>query len=85
MVGILNKEPLDLRVTEEEAREIAYHYIRLHLKDKLRPKQTVEVTRNGYGESVWMLELVDRENGQSKGQLTVGVETGSTHKWDPSN
>jgi len=85
VMGILNKEPLDLRVTEKEAREIGYHYIRVHLRDKLRPAQIVHVTKNGYGEPVWVLQLVDRENGEAKGQLTVGMDTGSTYKWDPLN
>jgi len=85
VMGILNKEPLDLRVTEKEAREIGYHYIRVHLRDKLRPAKIVHVTKNGYSEPVWVLQFVDRENGESKGQLTVGMETGSTHKWEPSN
>ena len=80
--SILNQEPLDLRVTEKEAREIAYHYIRVHLKDKLRPVQIVQNSKNGYSEPVWVLDLVDRTSGDLKGQLTVGVETGSTHKWD---
>lgn len=80
--SILNQEPLDLRVTEKEAREIAYHYIRVHLKDKLRPMQILQNSNNGYNEPVWVLDLVDRTNGELKGQLTVGVETGSTHKWD---
>jgi pyruvate/2-oxoacid:ferredoxin oxidoreductase alpha subunit len=83
--SILNKEPLDLRVTEKEARDIAYHYIRVHLKDKLRPAQIKQNSKNGYSEPVWVLDLVDRTKGDLKGQLTVGVETGSTHKWDEIN
>ncbi|MCH9029910.1 MAG: hypothetical protein IH819_09925 [Bacteroidetes bacterium] len=39
-------------------------------------------SKNGYSEPVWVLDLVDRTSGDLKGQLTVGVETGSTHKWD---
>ncbi len=84
-VAILNGEPLDLNVTETEAREMAYHYIRVHLKDKLRPSKIIEVSQNGYGESVWVLDLIERNNGEMKGKLTIGVETGSTHKWDPTN
>jgi 2-oxoglutarate ferredoxin oxidoreductase subunit alpha len=83
--SILNQEPLDLSVTEKEAREIAYHYIRVHLKDKLRPTQIAQNSENGYGEPVWVLDLADRTDGNLKGQLTVGVETGSTHKWDEFN
>lgn len=85
VVGILNGEPLDLNVTQDEAREMAYHYIRVHIKDKLRPSKIIQVSQNGYGEPVWVLDLTEKNNGELKGKLTIGVETGSTHKWDPAN
>ncbi len=85
VVGILNGEPLDLNVTQTEASEMAYHYIRVHMKDKLRPSKIIQVSQNGYGEPVWVLDLIEKNNGELKGKLTIGVETGSTHKWDPSN
>ncbi len=83
VVDILKGNSLDTRVTEEEAREIAYHYIRVHLSNKARPKNIVQVNHNGYGEPVWDLELVDRKTGDIYGKLAIGVETGSTHKWEP--
>ena len=85
VAGILNGEPLDLNVTQDEAREMAYHYIRVHIKDKLRPSKIIQVSQNGYGEPVWVLDLSERNNGEVKGKLTIGVETGSTYKWDPTN
>jgi len=80
---ILQGKPLDLRVTEAEASEMAYHYIRVHLSDKARPKNIVQITQNGFGEPVWELELVDRKNGNQHGKLIIGVETGATHRWEP--
>jgi len=85
VAAILKGEPLDLDVTEMEAREMAYHYIRVHLKDKLRPSEIIQVSQNGYGEPVWVLDLIEKNNKELKGKLTIGVETGSTHKWDPVN
>ncbi len=83
VMGILNGEPLDLNVTITEAREMAYHYIRVHMKDKLRPSEITKTSQNRYGEPVWILDLNERKSGELKGKLTIGVETGSTHKWDP--
>ena len=85
VIAILNGEPLDLNVTQSEAREMAYHYIRVHLKDKLRPLKIIQVSQNGYGEPVWVLDLNEKNSGELKGKLTIGVETGSTHKWDPTD
>ena len=85
VVDILNGEPLDLNVTQTEAYDMAYHYIRVHFKDKLRPSKIIQVSQNGYGEPVWVLDLIERNNGELQGKLTIGVETGSTHKWDPTN
>ncbi len=85
VIAILNGEPLDLNVTQAEAREMAYHYIRVHIKNKLRPSKIIQVSQNGYGEPVWVLDLIERINGELKGKLTIGVETGSTYKWDPTS
>jgi len=85
VIAILNGEPLDLNVTQDEAREMAYHYIRVHIKNKLRPSKIIQVSQNGYGEPVWVLDLIEKNNGELRGKLTIGVETGSTHKWDPTN
>lgn len=83
VLNIINDTTLDLTVTEREAREMSAHYIRVHLKDKLRPSKIIQVSQNGYGEPVWIVDLTDRKDGETKGKLTIGVETGSTHKWDP--
>ena len=83
VVDILKGKSNDTRVTEKDAREIAYHYIRVHLRDKARPKNIVQVNQNGYGEPIWDLELVDRKTGGMYGKLAIGIETGSTHKWEP--
>jgi 2-oxoglutarate ferredoxin oxidoreductase subunit alpha len=72
----------DLRVTEEEAREIAYHYIRIHLGDKARPVRLTPLAADGYGEPLWEIEVADRKRGQSLGKLLLGQETGSTHAWE---
>ena len=34
----LEGRPVDLQVAEHEAREMAYHHIRIHMHDRARPK-----------------------------------------------
>ncbi|MEW6209579.1 MAG: 2-oxoacid:acceptor oxidoreductase subunit alpha [Acidobacteriota bacterium] len=69
-------------VTEEEAREMAYHYTRVHLKDKVRPMK-IEQT-SGEDERLWVVEMVSRESGKKEGELRIAVETGSIHSWQPT-
>jgi 2-oxoglutarate/2-oxoacid ferredoxin oxidoreductase subunit alpha len=71
----------DLRVSEAEAREMAYHYIRIHLGDKARPVRFTPAPANGYGEPVWQIDIADRKSGQPVGELMIGQETGSMHEW----
>jgi 2-oxoglutarate ferredoxin oxidoreductase subunit alpha len=73
---------LDLRVEENEAREMAYHYIRLHLQDRARPRAFAHV-RDGSGEDLWEIELVDRATGRPEGRLRIGMETGSMYGLEP--
>ena len=76
----LKGEPEDLRVTEAEAREMAYHFVRVKLGDKARPVRCAEAT-NG-GEPVWNVRLADRKSGDETGTLVIGRETGSIHAWE---
>jgi 2-oxoglutarate ferredoxin oxidoreductase subunit alpha len=80
---ILEGKPRSLDVTEAEAREIAYHYVRVHLNDEVRPGKIQKAAANGRGEAIWKIELVGREGGEKRGDLSVGVETGSTYSWHP--
>jgi 2-oxoglutarate ferredoxin oxidoreductase subunit alpha len=79
--AIVEGRPHDPRVTEEEAREIAYHYIRIHLNDKGRPVRFERSPANGHGEPVWQIDVVDRKSGAALGELILGQETGATHAW----
>jgi len=80
---ILDGKPRSTDVTLEEAREMAYHYIRVHLADKVRPAKIDKIDGDGYGEPLWLIELVSRDNGEKRGELRIGVETGSTYSWQP--
>jgi len=82
--AILEARPRSLDVTSAEAREIAYHYIRTHLGEDVRPGQIEKADGNGTGESVWQVEIVHRDSGEKRGELRVGVETGSTYSWQPA-
>jgi len=79
--AIVEGRPRDGRVTLGEAREIAYHYIRIHLGDKARPVRFDEVAADGYGEPLWEIEVAERKSGAPLGQLLLGQETGATHAW----
>ncbi len=80
---ILAGRKRSLDVTETEAREIAYHYLRVHLTEKVRPGRIEQQPTNGQGEPIWVVELVDRDSGQKQGELRVGVQTGATYSWQP--
>ncbi len=79
--AIIEGAPRSIDVTMDEAREIAYHYIRVHLSDKLRPARIEQV--DGNGERAWMVELAGRESHEKEGELRIGVETGSVYSWQP--
>lgn len=81
--SILNGTPHSLEVTPEEALEMAYHYIRSRLGDNLRPTSIERHAGNNGDEPTWRVQLVSRDNGETRGNLIVGVETGSTYAWEP--
>src|SRR5262245_17849625 len=80
--AIIDGTPRSLDVTTDEAREMAYHFIRVHLADKVRPAKIDQI--DGDGERLWLIELVGRESGEKEGDLKIGQETGSVYSWQPS-
>jgi 2-oxoglutarate ferredoxin oxidoreductase subunit alpha len=80
--AILAGRPRSTDVTEDEAREMAYHYIRVHLADKVRPTKIERMVADE--EPIWMVELTNRESGLKAGDLRIGAETGSIHSWQPA-
>ncbi len=80
--AILAGRPRSTDVTEDEAREMAYHYIRVHLADKVRPAKLERMAADE--EPIWMVELVNRESNLKAGDLRIGTETGSIHSWQPA-
>jgi len=79
--AILEGRPRSLDVSEEEAREMGYHYIRTHLEARGRPGAVRRVEGNGFGEPIWLVEIVDRKTGATQGELSIGVRTGSNYNW----
>jgi hypothetical protein len=53
------------------------------LNDEFRPGPIQKAAGNGLGEAVWKIEIVTRDGGEKRGELRVGVETGSTYSWQP--
>ncbi|OGG46002.1 MAG: hypothetical protein A3F84_23925 [Candidatus Handelsmanbacteria bacterium RIFCSPLOWO2_12_FULL_64_10] len=79
--AILEGRPYNGQVTQAEAREMAYHYIRVYLKEDARPVRFEQVSENGYREPVWQVQIAGREKGEPLGELFIGLETGSIHEW----
>jgi TPP-dependent indolepyruvate ferredoxin oxidoreductase alpha subunit len=79
--AILAGQPLSLDVTEDEAREMAYHYIRIKLGDEARPAAFEQVRLPGYSEPLWQVSIAGRKEGELRGTLLIGVQTGSTYAW----
>ena len=79
---IMSGKPRNLDVTREEAREMAYHYIRTHLADAGRPVRIEATDGKSHGEPVWRIEIVETESGKKQGDLNIGVRTGAVHAWE---
>ena len=79
--AILEDQPRSTDVTLEEAREMGYHYVRVHLADKVRPGKIEKIEESEYGEPLWQIEMVARDGGQKRGDLFIGAASGSTYSW----
>ena len=77
-------KPVDLEVQDHEAREMAYHHIRIHMQDRARPGRLRKVAGAAYGETVWAVELVNRTDGRPEGMLVIGATTGASYGWHPT-
>ena len=81
--ALIEGSPHDRKVEESEVREMAYHYIRLHMHDQTRPGRVDPVSRAEYDEPLWDVEIIGREDHQPRGNLLIGVETGAIYQWEP--
>jgi 2-oxoglutarate ferredoxin oxidoreductase subunit alpha len=79
--AILEDRPRSTDVTLEEAREMGYHYVRVHLADKVRPGKIEKIQESEYGEPLWLIEMVARDGGEKRGDLYIGAVSGSTYSW----
>jgi 2-oxoglutarate ferredoxin oxidoreductase subunit alpha len=83
--AIVHGTPRTRAVDRDEAREIAYHFIRIELGDEARPVQLQKNGHADYDEPVWQVTIVDRGMGDQLGTLLIGVETGATYAWQPQS
>jgi len=60
---------------------MAYHYIRIKLANDARPADYEQVSLPGYNEPLWQVTLVGRKEGEPRGSLMIGVQTGATYGW----
>lgn len=80
--AIVAGRPLSLDVSQDEARELAYHYIRVKLANEARPVSYEQLSLPGYDEPVWRVTLAGRKEGEPRGALLIGVQTGATYAWE---
>lgn len=73
---------ISLNVSEADAREIAYHYLRTHYSERLRPGTLVMEEKNGKGEPTWKIELIERTSGAKAAEMVVGVNSGATYSYE---
>jgi 2-oxoglutarate ferredoxin oxidoreductase subunit alpha len=78
---ILGAKKACLDVTEDDAREIVYHYLRTHYAERMRPGKLTKHEKNGRGEPTWKIELLERSSGEHAGEMEVGVTTGATYSY----
>jgi 2-oxoglutarate ferredoxin oxidoreductase subunit alpha len=78
---IVNGLPRSLDVSADEAHEIAYHYARIKLSGDARPVSCEQLSVPGYDEPVWQVSIVGRKEGEPRGTLLIGVQTGAFHAW----
>ena len=81
--ALVEGSPLDRKVEENEVREMAYHYIRLHMQDLTRPGRIEPASRAEYDEPLWDVEIIGRTTHEPRGNLLIGIETGSIYRWEP--
>jgi 2-oxoglutarate ferredoxin oxidoreductase subunit alpha len=67
----------NLELTEIEARDMAYHYLRTHYSEKLRPVKLVRESANGHGEPTWEIEFAERASGNKGATMKIGAVTGT--------
>ena len=79
--AIVAGRPPSLDVSQAEAGEIAYHYIRVKLANEARPVSYEQVSLTGYDEPVWRVTLAGRKAGERRGTLLIGVQTGAIYAW----
>ena len=80
--AIMANKAYDYTLTEKEARDIAYHYLRTHYAEKMRPAKIVRENKDGKGEPVWRVELVERTSGDKQAEMIIGAESGATYSFE---
>jgi hypothetical protein len=78
---LLEGKQKDLDVSEAEAKEMVYHYLRTHSLEKLRPVKLTQEAANGKGEPTWNVEIAERVTGKPGATMVIGTKTGTTHSF----
>lgn len=81
--AIIEGRPRSTDLTEDEVREMAYHYIRTRLRETMRPGRITQRPPDGIAEPTWNIEIISRDTHERQGDLLIGAESGSTYWWHP--
>ncbi len=72
---------VSLDVSEDDAREMACHYLRTHGGEKFRPGKITRQDKSSAKEPVWSIEIVDRLSEEKVAEMVIGVQTGHTFSY----
>jgi hypothetical protein len=70
-----------LDVTQDEAREMAYHHIRTKLGNNARPVSFEQIKIPEHDEALWQITIAALKDGEPVGTLLVGTQTGAVVSW----
>ncbi len=78
---LLTNKPSNTHLTEAEAMDMAYHYLRTHGLESMRPVKFSHESTNGHNEPTWLVEFADKKTGDATAKLKLGAFTGSNHEF----
>ncbi len=79
--AILANKPVSTHLTQDEACDMAYHYLRTHHLETMRPSKFSHESANGHNEPTWLVEFTDRKTGETTAKLKLGAFTGSNYEF----
>jgi 2-oxoglutarate ferredoxin oxidoreductase subunit alpha len=79
--ALLAGKKICLDVSEADAKEMAYHYLRTHASERFRPGKISRKESSKHNEPVWNVEIVERISGKKEAEMEIGISTGATYSY----